>query len=243
MTGEPLILSSETATLAGSIAVYRGAESLGSSVGDPSTSHSNTLLADIDKLLAELTIAIRDVDLFAVASGPGSFTGLRIGIASVKALAVTLDRPCIGIPTLEAIAHSAGESKYTVSMLPAGRGEVFAQMFSVSATDAVMALDEPVHLPPAQVVAKYTKFADVQWTGDGAIQHEALIAEAAAKGNYLFINSEDYQSPGWKIVRVNSILARNVAQLALARMVQAKEHTAIDLRALYVRPSDAELKH
>src|ERR1043166_8042437 len=104
MSMEPLILAVETATLAGSIAIMRGGEVVGTSNGDPAVSHSNTLLADLDRLLSETRIKLPHIDLFAVAAGPGSFTGLRIGIATVKALAATLDRPCAAIPTLQAIA-------------------------------------------------------------------------------------------------------------------------------------------
>src|SRR5690242_12795990 len=127
---EPLILSLETATLAGSIAVSRASSVLAHRVGRPEVSHSNTLLSDINDILSRLDLSIRDIDLFAVASGPGSFTGLRIGLATVKAFAATLHRECVGIPTLEAIAHSAGVAHAVVALLPAGRGEVFVQMRS-----------------------------------------------------------------------------------------------------------------
>ena len=109
----PLILSVETATLSGSVAVSRGDELLGVVTGDASISHSNTLLVDVDKLLTETQIALPEIDLFAVATGPGSFTGLRIGIATIKALAATLDRPTAGVPTLEAVALSGGVSAET----------------------------------------------------------------------------------------------------------------------------------
>src|SRR5215213_11524682 len=125
-TAAPLILSVETATLSGSVALLRGEQVLAALAGDSGVSHSNTLLNDIDKLLHEAQIDLPQVDLFAVATGPGSFTGLRIGIATVKALAATLDRPCAGVPTLQAIALAAGESRRSVALLPAGRGEVFA---------------------------------------------------------------------------------------------------------------------
>jgi tRNA threonylcarbamoyladenosine biosynthesis protein TsaB len=109
MAPEPLILAIETATMAGSIALVRADEVIGGFKGDPGISHSNTLLADLDKLLSETNIELAQVELFAVAAGPGSFTGLRIGIATVKALAETLDRPCAAIPTLHAVALSGGQ--------------------------------------------------------------------------------------------------------------------------------------
>ena len=93
MSTETLILAVETATLAGSIAIVRGDKVIAGSNGDPAISHSNTLLADLDQLLTETKITLAEIDLFAVAAGPGSFTGLRIGIATVKALAATLARP------------------------------------------------------------------------------------------------------------------------------------------------------
>jgi tRNA threonylcarbamoyladenosine biosynthesis protein TsaB len=118
MISDPLILAVETATLAGSIAIARGAEVIGSSISDPAISHSNTLLADLDRLLAETAIKLQDIDLFAVAAGPGSFTGLRIGIATIKALTVTLERPSAAIPTLQAVALSGGVSDASVALLP-----------------------------------------------------------------------------------------------------------------------------
>src|SRR2546423_8830112 len=122
MRPEPLILAVETATLAGSIAIARGGEVIGSKTGDPAISHSNTLLADLDKLLAETKTKLPAIDLFAVAAGPGSFTGLRIGIATVKALAATLDRHCAAIPTFQAVAIAGGDSDSAVVLLPAGWG-------------------------------------------------------------------------------------------------------------------------
>src|ERR1043166_623128 len=111
MPMESTILAIETATLAGSIAIVRGEEVIAGSNGDPAISHSNTLLADLDQLLNHAKIKLSEVDLFAVAAGPGSFTGLRIGIATIKALAATLARPTAAVPTLQAIALAGGASE------------------------------------------------------------------------------------------------------------------------------------
>src|SRR5215213_11858472 len=109
----PLILSVETATLSGSVALSRGAHILAAFAGDSGVSHSNTLLHDIDKLLHQAQVELSEIDLFAVANGPGSFTGLRIGIATIKGLAATLGGPCAGVPTLHAVALAAGESPHS----------------------------------------------------------------------------------------------------------------------------------
>jgi tRNA threonylcarbamoyladenosine biosynthesis protein TsaB len=208
--------------------VTRGAEVIGSLEGDPAVSHSNTLLADVDKLLARTGVVMTDVDLFAVAAGPGSFTGLRIGIATIKALAVTLNRPCAAVPTLQAVALAGGASKTTVALLPAGRGEVFAQSYSVSA-DAVTGLDEPAHISPQKMIDKYGSLETALWCGEGAIAQRELI-ESSAAGRQ------------WQIAPRTDNLARYVAILALMNF-QRDELIAPDaLQAIYVRPSDAELK-
>src|ERR1700694_1638783 len=112
----PLILSLDTATLGGSVCLMRDRQILASVVGDAKVSHSNTLLRDIEQVVKSSNLSIQEVVLFAASAGPGSFTGLRIGLATVKALAATLSRPCVGIPTLHALARAAGPSKATVAM-------------------------------------------------------------------------------------------------------------------------------
>lgn len=229
MSSEPLILAVETATLAGSIAIARGAQIIAGFNGDPGVSHSNTLLADLDKLLDDTEIKLPDVDLFAVAAGPGSFTGLRIGIATVKALAATLGRSCAAIPTLQSVALSGGVSAATVALLPAGRGEVFAQSFGVSNDGAVVALDEPAHIAPRKMIEKYGSLERALWCGEGAIAQRELI-ESAAGGKE------------WRIADLPENLAQHVAALALGKFRLDQLVAPDALQAIYVRPSDAELK-
>lgn len=209
-TAEPLILSVETATLSGSVALSRGEEIVTAFAGDSGVSHSNTLLNDIDKLLKEAEVDLSEIDLFAVATGPGSFTGLRIGIATVKALAATLDRPCAGIPTLQAVALAAGESTHSVALLPAGRGEVFAQLFSVTKDGFVTALDQATHISPQRLIEKYGSIENVLWCGEKELQ--------------------------------GLVLARLIASLALIKFREKQLEQPDALQAIYVRPSDAELK-
>src|SRR5690349_18031855 len=229
MSTETLILAVETATLGGSIAMVRGAEVIAGSNGDPAISHSNTLLADLDHLLNHAKIKLSEIDLFAVAAGPGSFTGLRIGIATIKALAATLARPTAAVPTLQAIALAGGPSETSVALLPAGRGEVFAQSFSVANDGAVTARDEAAHIAPQKMFDKYSSLAKVLWCGAGAMAQRELIESAS-------------RSKEWRIASQPQNLARHVAALAL-RNFRAGQLVAPDaLQAIYVRPSDAELK-
>ena len=226
---EPLILAVETATLAGSIAIVRGEEVIAGSNGDPAVSHSNTLLADLDQLLNHAKIKLPEFDLFAVAAGPGSFTGLRIGIATIKALAATLARPTAAIPTLQAIALAGGPSETSVALLPAGRGEVFAQSFSVSNDGVVTARDDAAHIAPKQMFDKYRSLEKVLWCGEGAIAQRELIESASS-------------SKEWRIAPQPQNLALHVAALALRNFRLGQLVAPDALQAIYVRPSDAELK-
>ena len=229
-----LILSIETVTSSGSVAVTNGDEVIAAFRGDSQLSHSNTLLQEVDHLLNQAQVKLRDIDVFATTSGPGSFTGLRIGLATVKGFASTLKRPCVGIPSLFALAHAAGPSLATVALMPAGRGEVFAQLLRVSNDGFVVPLDQPAHLSPKRMLEKYSQTEDVLWAGEGAQLYAAMISEC----------SQDRVNPkeaGIKFAPQVNILAENVSALALQRISEEKLVSPELLQALYVRPSDAEM--
>jgi tRNA threonylcarbamoyladenosine biosynthesis protein TsaB len=279
VTNFPVILSLETATLGGSVFVGRGNIRLATRLGDPKLSHSNSLLSDISGALEDAGLSLQDVELLACASGPGSFTGLRIGVATLKALAATLGLPCIGVPTLPAVAHAAGPSRVTVALLPAGRGEFFSQMFSVSGDGRVTELDAAAHVSPQRLIEKYGQLEDVIWAGIGAhAQVEFLKSQAQELGiafhemripnltegelvgprasrplaSLAHLQSQDKSSPllragrpqsqGWKLAPEIDNLASHVAALALQLFGSGAAQSAHTLTAIYVRPSDAELK-
>jgi tRNA threonylcarbamoyladenosine biosynthesis protein TsaB len=242
----PLILSLETATRAGSIALLRGDALLASRSGDAQISHSTNLLEHIGLVLEEGGVTLREINIFAVAAGPGSFTGLRIGLATVKSFAATLSRPCLGIPTLHAVAHAAGESRCTVAMLPAGRGEVYAQRLAVSSTGSVQPLDAPMNKAPRNLLDGVATLRQLKWAGEGAhIFAEEIKSRALSEGiafqrtdNQTLASKDEEQ---WILVSNSEVLAVNVAMLARARVRADDTNLPQDLQAIYVRPSDAEL--
>ena len=233
--------------MGGSVWLGSGAVQLASRIGDPKVSQSATLLSDISNSLAEAGVRLAEVDLFACASGPGSFTGLRIGIATLKALAASLARPCVGIPTLRSVAHAGGPSRATVALLPAGRGEVFAQMFAVSKSGSVTELDSAAHLSPPRLIEKYADFRNLRWAGSGAhLQRDLLESYAHEKGiHFLADPIEQNRTPHagavWQLAGQEFNLARNVAALALQLFEAGALQSPHSLKAIYVRPSDAEL--
>lgn len=236
----PLILSFNTATSGGSVCIVRGGEVLAAVIGDQSVSHSSSLLADIAATLNAADVSLNQIDLLAAAAGPGSFTGLRIGMASIKALSLSLRRPCFGIPTLAAVAHSAGPSSATVALLPAGRGELFAQLFSVSAAGVVTEHDDAAHLSPPAVLDKYGARARLNWAGVGAWAQRAIISEyAVSKGIQFSVAPQTDE--GWILLPDQENLAADIAALAWQRFQKGELESAGSLQAIYVRPSDAEL--
>ena len=240
-----MILAIDTATLGGSVSLARGDSILVSRVGEPAISHSNSLLRDINSCLEESAVKLQEIDLFAAASGPGSFTGLRIGLATLKALSRTLGRPCSGVPTLHAVARAAGLSSATVAMLPAGRGEIFVQPLSVSAGDTLIELDTAAHLPPQKVLEKYGSMKSLKWAGEGAHLHRLLLTEYAQEKGIEFTENESVkhsQDPAWILSPREDNLSQHVAVLALRRLESGHAIQPDFLRAIYVRPSDAELK-
>jgi tRNA threonylcarbamoyladenosine biosynthesis protein TsaB len=246
MGATKIILSLETATLGGSVFLGRGDVELATGIGNPGVSHSNSLLSDINESLNEAGLPLQGVEVFACASGPGSFTGLRIGIATVKALAATLNRPCVGIPTLHAVAHSAGPSEATVALLPAGRGELFAQMFTVSEDKTVAELDAAAHLSPQKLLERYGALKNLTWAGPGAYAERNFLAGIAEEQGIHFRDEvghhDSKREPGWTLATKAGNLARHVAILALRDLETGRIQSPQSLSAIYVRPSDAELK-
>jgi len=124
---EPLILAVETATRVMSVALLEGDRLVAEITTDDTRVHSERLLPAIDRLLALAGAKLDDVGAFAVSIGPGSFTGLRIGLATVKAFALDERRPVAAVPTLAALCAAAlGAPGPVAALLDARRGEVYA---------------------------------------------------------------------------------------------------------------------
>src|ERR1700688_985847 len=111
-----LLLAVDTSTRAGSVAVLRDGLLLGVRVSCSTQPHASGLFVDLQGLLDELSLPIATFDIFAVAAGPGSFTGLRIGLTAVKAWSEAFGRPVVSVSSLEAI----GVQAFKMRDLPAG---------------------------------------------------------------------------------------------------------------------------
>nr|WP_319488330.1 tRNA (adenosine(37)-N6)-threonylcarbamoyltransferase complex dimerization subunit type 1 TsaB [uncultured Caproiciproducens sp.] len=125
------ILAIDSSATAASAALLDDNRILGEFYINTRLTHSQTLMPMIDNLLQCTRSELKSVDLFAVSAGPGSFTGIRIGVASIKGLAMAQNKPCAGVSTLEAMAHNLEHLECTVcAVMDARCGQVYNAIFS-----------------------------------------------------------------------------------------------------------------
>ncbi|MCA1591854.1 MAG: tRNA (adenosine(37)-N6)-threonylcarbamoyltransferase complex dimerization subunit type 1 TsaB [Acidobacteria bacterium] len=237
----------DSATEKRSVSLTRGTHLLSLHTSDIRSPNSTNILCEVDMTLNEASVKLSEIDLFAVATGPGSFTGLRAGLATVKAFAATLRRPLVGVPTLHAVAHALRPGARIVATIPAGRGEVFVQFLSVSQDGRVIEYDAPAHLSPNDLVEKAViAGGGLKWILRGSVPLiDSIVAGARRAGVELIECSPDKQEPNegeWMIADNTESLAQSIATLARSEFRVGRATSAGALQALYVRASDAELK-
>lgn len=244
MEKELLTLGVDTSTERRSVALVQGGRVLADSSSGLREGGSTNLLADIDQVLGSAGVKLKQVELYAAAVGPGSFTGLRSGLATVKGLALTTGKPAVGVQTLHALAFCVRPAPRVVSLIPAGRGEVFSQLLSVSAEGVVTELESPTHLPPERLLERMAGLGGgLKWTGGGAFKFIELIRERAEAAGLDFAirdASGVAEKDGWLVSPAEDALAKSVAEMARTAYVSGSVREG--LTAVYVRPSDAELK-
>lgn len=212
------VLAVDTSSPRGSVAVAGPDGVLAEARVVTADGHSRWLLSAVAALLQGLGIEARELDAFAVTTGPGSFTGLRVGLGSVQGLALASGRPCVGLSTLDVLAAAAtGSSGTIVALVDAFRGEVFSGVY-----DAAGGLrgERSVGLLAAVLERAPSGSAFV---GDMALANRDAIA--AAVPGACFPDSPRFLAP-----------ALGAAALPLA--ASGATVSAGELRPLYLRPAD-----
>ena len=142
-----LILAFESSAKPASVALLRDGSLLSQYSQCSALTHSRTLLPMAEDMLKNAELSLADVDLFAVAHGPGSFTGIRIGVSTVKGLAWAADKPCVGVSTLEALAwHGLAAGGLVCPVMDARRSQVYNALFEIRE-------GRPVRLCPDRPIA------------------------------------------------------------------------------------------
>ena len=149
--------------------------------------HSENLMPLIAELLERNKLNLIDINLIAVCVGPGSFTGIRIGIASVKAMAEVYKIPVAEVTSLEALAKAAPKRKTIVSLIDARNNQVYAGIFdeNIDLKEEYMADDVNI------VLEKVGKYENITFVGNGAILHKDLINEKIKNPNFAKDNEQN----------------------------------------------------
>ena len=137
------ILSVDSSAIVASVALCENERLLAEYTLNNKNTHSETLLPMVESILSFFSIDAKDIDLFAVSSGPGSFTGVRIGTATVKGLAFAMNKPCIGVSTLEAIAYNLRFHKGLICpVMNARREQVYTALFRSDGENITRIMDD-----------------------------------------------------------------------------------------------------
>jgi tRNA threonylcarbamoyladenosine biosynthesis protein TsaB len=237
-----LVLALDTTTRPGSIALVRDDDVLAVAAGDAARTHAERLPAGIVQILAAARVDLKAIDVFAVAAGPGSFTGLRIGIATIQGLAFALGRPVVAVSSLDALARIAaelesGSSALVAAWMDAQRSEVFAALYRVLRSDPgaskgseLATIDGPVSEPPAAVLDRWQPLAaghTIRVAGDGVSRYREVLAE--------------HLGSRFEAVEPLPPLAPVIARIAVREAQAGRGVAPHAVRPIYVRRSDAEL--
>ena len=164
------ILAFETSAKAASVAIMENGKLLGESYQNTGLTHSQTLMVMAEDLLKACNLSVKDVEAVAVAAGPGSFTGVRIGVAAAKGFAWGAELPCYGVSTLEAMAFNLGVWEgYVVPAMDARRSQVYTAIFHAE-KGVLTRVEEDMAVSLAELGEKIKNFAQpVFLVGDGAL--------------------------------------------------------------------------
>ena len=222
-----IVLGVETATSVGSVAIVNDKGIIGECTLDVSLNHSERLLPIIDQLLKNTDITLSRIDGLVVSLGPGSFTGLRIGISTIKGLSLASEKPVVGIPTLDSLAHHYPCAETLVCpMVDAKKKEVFAALYRWNASFELQKLTPDLAIAPQQLLRKINE--QVVFLGDGCRVYESLIEE--------FLGSKALFAPSY----LGHPRAATIACLGLEELKKGNILALNNLTPLYIRPSDAE---
>jgi tRNA threonylcarbamoyl adenosine modification protein YeaZ len=250
----PLQLAIDTSSRLTSIYVASGTDTLAALAVRANDRRSERLWSEMDFLLREIGLSVDDVDLFSVCTGPGGFTGIRVGMAAAKGLAMARRRPLIGVTSLEAVAAAAPHSPAVLVMTRAHRSradqradpsqlnrlrpdqaEVFSQMFRYESGDAPGSLDSPLASSAEEALERAAGIERLVVAGDGARDNLHLIEG--------FVRRKiGRKRRKWVLGPSPDLLAPLIARIALARYSRGESADPAHVKACYVRPAQAETK-
>jgi tRNA threonylcarbamoyl adenosine modification protein YeaZ len=224
-----ITLAMDTCEARGSVALWRDREPMGLRKHETVEDYSTWLLPQVNEVLTEARLALPDVGLFVVATGPGSFTGLRVGITSVKAWAELFGTKVVGVSRLEAIARAGGLKEGLVAAsFDAQRGQLFGGLCRIGNGGIRLVEQEMVIVPSGFV----------KWVGEcaGAERVRWVTLDPS-----LLEGSQEWRAREEELIRCDVCLAELIGEIGEERAATGHFTDALRLDANYVRRSDAEI--
>jgi tRNA threonylcarbamoyladenosine biosynthesis protein TsaB len=228
-----IVLAIDTCDALGSVAVLRDAAVSKFVVHESQEDYSSWLLPAVRECLAGAGLRMEDVDAYAAAAGPGSFTGVRVGLTTVKAWGEVYRKPIVPVSRLRAIAVEAwGDPRFVAAWVDAHRGQVFGAIYKSEGSDLLRASDEMVIAPEnfLEAVAQATGGDAVTWA---SMDPESFFDEAEVEKRRKIGEEFKFVSP--------LMLAGPIGAIALRELEAGRFTDPLRLDANYVRRSDAEV--
>jgi tRNA threonylcarbamoyladenosine biosynthesis protein TsaB len=242
------ILAIETSTMLGGIAVADDTEGLIAEVRlNVKSTHSERLMAETAQVLKQSGLTVQDIDVFATAIGPGSFTGLRIGLSTVKGFAYATGKPIVAVPTLEAFAWNFPYCAYPVCpMLDARKKEVYAALFMWNGTMCTKLIDE-VSVKVEHFLEHITSLSPSMFSfntkGEGKSRgdHIVFIGEGALIYRDFILRAMGERALFGPLEKMVPSPA-NVASIGMQKALKEEFSEPLSLVPIYIRRSEAEIK-
>ncbi len=212
-----LILGISTSSNIASVAISKDTECIKELNINNNKTHSETLVPLINELLNETNIKLQDINLIACDNGPGSFTGIRIGISTVKAIAESLNIPVIAVSSLEGLAYNIHDSECICSLIDARNNQVYCGLFDSNHTLIGNYMADDINA----VLKVINQTKNVTFVGDGAVAHKDLL------------NISDFKSD-------NLLHAKNINLCAFDKFSKGEILNADSILPMYLRKSQAE---
>ena len=221
------ILGIDTSTMTGSIAISTESVLIAEFTLNTKTTHAERLLTAIDQIVQAASLTIRDIDGVAVASGPGSFTGLRIGVTTAKSIAHSIQKPIVAVSTLDALAsHYRYTDVLLCPILDARKKEVYTAFYR-NVNGEIQRLTEYSVITPENLLKDIQE--PVLFLGDGVITYRQQITSILG-------DQALFADPAHLLPRGSFI-----AQLGCERLLAGESDDCFALTPLYIRKSDAEI--
>lgn len=223
------ILAIDASGIAGSVAYRKDGRLVGEYYICDKLTHSQTIMPMLENLKALLKIELEEVDAVAVTSGPGSFTGLRIGVTAAKTLALALEVPIVGVPTLDVIAGAAAFAECLICpLMDARRNQVYTALYKWEG-DSLQRLSDYLAIDMDEYLAMLDKKGEkILFLGDGAIAFKGAIQEVMGE-KALF-------APSFVNLQHASVLAEEGAR----RLEAGQGEDPSSFVPMYLRKSQAE---